>query len=1238
MNTIIDNLDISGLEKLWNATFTDKEDEFNTFIENQGYETDEELMKEMKEILKDEIYTREKNKPPAQEVEEFYPERRGFDEDDDEMYKLEQEREEINKQIKELQEKEHQLNEEINEEKDKRKSMMEEIKKKYDDREKRISELYDVYNRKYPDAEFVEDKNDFYEWLRNKDAPANEETINEFIESIAPNSIIDFEKLNRNDRSEAFDRMKAKLEEVIGELAMTEKYSIRFRINGEWKSKTLTTDVWRKLMESLDKQEFIYGKEYIDNSYVHFSNDAEDSVFKLVHFDAIAFVPIKESGNTRKDNRKSFFPYLNTTDIDLSRYQIFDSIVRINKKGKAKQLKQLDDSCFVYALKMFGINEDTLNKIRNRIHTRKLGLAKMDLICEEFDLHVTVHDLEYTNARNSIFRVNGKNYFGTEKGLKIDINAYKGHYFLEEKTIYSSDYIKHKYIMHEDIPEVCYDKRLRGDHWILDREPKRYISSGKLIKLLFENGYFKPITYNNARILSTTLYKDSEFIIDDLHYSDKHCTRIMKPKGKKDKIKFTYYYADFEADVSKNPHKPYMCVLQSLDGYYSKTYTGEDCDKQLIEFLSRCNNPCVYFHNLKYDFSFLAKYGMRSSIQKGTRLMKAVIEYNGTKIYFRDTLPILSCKLSQLPSMFNIQGVQKELFPYKYYTIERLNEKIGVISEAGKDEDKPWGDEEYKLFNENIDKIEGCRIDEDHFYMYKYAEFYCKQDVNILRQAFNKFASDFKKEFNINPFEFISISSLANEVFKRNVYYPNGNLYEVGGHVREFMAQAVKGGRCMTAYNKKWHITDTPKDGVPGSKALSDYDAVSLYPSAMSRLYTVEGKPEVIEYSAQNLSSIPPELSKYSAFIIEIRITKVGKHYPFPLIIQKTEEGNLNKDTEIDEEHPLTLIVDNIYLEDLINFQLITFDVIRGYGWTGKKDYRIQKVITNIFNKRLEYKKTNNPLQQLYKLIMNSCYGKCIEKPVMKDAKYLEDKIVETSHKNYQKKTNRKSEPYNPYLRYLEKHYNEIVEDVEIGSGVHEIKRLRPTDIHFNNSLLGIQILSMSKRIMNEVMCLAYDIGCHIFYQDTDSMHIYKDDLVKLENAYKEKYSRELKGKNLCQFHSDFPEIPNGTKGEVPVSIHSIFIAKKVYLDVLTDSSGKIHFMIRGKGLTQESIKATAERYGGLEKLYEAIYNGEEVAFDLAEGQPSFLFNKDFTVSSNEHFIRKVKAKYEEGKLEEYFA
>ena len=56
------------------------------------------------------------------------------------------------------------------------------------------------------------------------------------------------------------------------------------------------------------------------------------------------------------------------------------------------------------------------------------------------------------------------------------------------------------------------------------------------------------------------------------------------------------------------------------------------------------------------------------------------------------------------------------------------------------------------------------------------------------------------------------------------------------------------------------------------------------------------------------------------------------------------------------------------------------------------------------------------------------------------------------------------------------------------GATIHEIKRLKPVNTHFNNSLLGIQILSMAKRIMNEIVCLAYDIGCRIFYQDTDSI------------------------------------------------------------------------------------------------------------------------------------------------------
>ena len=40
--------------------------------------------------------------------------------------------------------------------------------------------------------------------------------------------------------------------------------------------------------------------------------------------------------------------------------------------------------------------------------------------------------------------------------------------------------------------------------------------------------------------------------------------------------------------------------------------------------------------------------------------------------------------------------------------------------------------------------------------------------------------------------------------------------------------------------------------------------------------------------------------------------------------------------------------------------------------------------------------------------------------------------------------------------------------------------------------MLGIGILSMSKRIMNEVICLVEDLNIKIFYQDTDSMHLFE--------------------------------------------------------------------------------------------------------------------------------------------------
>jgi len=87
----------------------------------------------------------------------------------------------------------------------------------------------------------------------------------------------------------------------------------------------------------------------------------------------------------------------------------------------------------------------------------------------------------------------------------------------------------------------------------------------------------------------------------------------------------------------------------------------------------------------------------------------------------------------------------------------------------------------------------------------------------------------------------------------------------------------------------------------------------------------------------------------------------------------------------------------------------------------------------------------------------------------------------------------------------------------------------------------------MSKRIMNEVMCTAEDIGIDIMYQDTDSMHLYKDDLEPLREEFRNRYNRELIGSSMGQFHSDFALVG----GCPPVAMKSIFVMKKGYIDKL---------------------------------------------------------------------------------------
>jgi hypothetical protein len=139
---------------------------------------------------------------------------------------------------------------------------------------------------------------------------------------------------------------------------------------------------------------------------------------------------------------------------------------------------------------------------------------------------------------------------------------------------------------------------------------------------------------------------------------------------------------------------------------------------------------------------------------------------------------------------------------------------------------------------------------------------------------------------------------------------------------------------------------------------------------------------------------------------------------------------------------------------------------------------------------------------------MNSAYGKSIMKEITTEVKFFDCYTEESVMK---------------YNSFVSRHFNWIEKIVSVHDSPKKIVHLiKPIDDHRNIAQVGASVLSWSKRIMNEVMCLAEDLGIELFYQDTDSIHMYEENITKLSNQFKSKYNRELIGEELGQFHTDF--------------------------------------------------------------------------------------------------------------------
>ena len=927
------------------------------------------------------------------------------------------------------------------------------------------------------------------------------------------------------------------------------------------------------------------------------------------------------------DNGGSFYPYkinekfLNNVALvkKLERYQIFTDL---NNKA-------FNENCLVYAMRQTNLfSEDILNNMRTTCFTRYISKKQLQKFGEMYNIKFNV--IKYRPDTNKFEDITqGKNkFFGSVKNnaLKIKLALVNGHYILNEDVEgVSTFYLKN----YDDIENNCKDMTQEEKFKIVKKSNGKYkkdksmyheIKSYNFVKFMTSDN--KTWSFDDLCHLRNNLYEFNTDEIKDLNnFTDKDFQIFELQDDKEDKIT-KIYFADTETDTSGPYHVAFCIAYSEQDEIDNNFNIIEEHPKIKFEFGRNClnnfldkveNNSLVYFHNLGYDIRQFNEYIINNECSKGTKVMNAVIIYKGKKIYFKDTLSIVSMKLADFPKSFGLDCGQKEMFPYKYYTFENFEKlnNLGIISEAGKQELKhSWNQ---KIFEENLNKL-GIAKD-GKFNMVDYVKFYCCQDVRILKQGFQKFRKMCWESLKIDVNKTLTAPSLANQYFTREIYEKIPDYYLYGGIVRAFIQKAVYGGRCMTRLNKRWSVNEE----------LADFDAVSLYPSAMKRLYCVKGKPEVLKPEELNTTYLlnntcgedeqPNKNKSISSYVVEILITNINKHLAFPCVVYKDKTTNTNKNDDGENAIGKTAVVDNITLEDWIKYNGLECEVLRGYKWTGEKSFLIRDVIQNLHLLRCEYKKTKNPLQLVIKLIMNSAYGKMIQKPITTTTEFKRKHT-----KVFNKKLNDYVDDY-PLDKYLIKNSAKVISYIQVNKNLYAIKVGQQIDTFYTNTLLGVQILSMSKRIMNEVMCTAEDIGIKIYYQDTDSMHIQKNKIDDLAEEYKKRYGRELIGKNLGQFHNDFDEVENG------YAYKSIFVGKKMYVDMLKNEKDESGIHYRMKGVNLDCVKLYSEENNcEIFDIYNKLYNDEEITFDLLKAKPCFKMNDNQTVTNLLNFDRTIKA------------
>jgi hypothetical protein len=949
---------------------------------------------------------------------------------------------------------------------------------------------------------------------------------------------------------------------------------------------TLNTNTRKRLLNQFGGDRNKLFTDQMDKNAGVTGSDGEIGFEFTGKLDSVNDLTIKYLDLTKKKKKEgAWFPYWNKTTFDLISLQIFN-----------KDKFNYEENCFIYALKLWGTTTgnmtlEEVDTVKRMVKSDMIKQTDLKTISEKLNIGIHIKRVATDKTDDTFKTVNLKINCNKDKVIHLGLIA--EHYFWNCDLPISLYSVKH-YDEVKDLDDFQYITKMKsGKNPRPNRDRKVTTESFKIVNELIANKEecLEEIEYSDE-LLNSGAYTHVEQKVDYIREGNFNDGNFKKVEFKQayDKGEQDVYYFDFETTTDGDKHVPYLCSWIKND-YEPVSKMGKWCGLDFLQSITK--DSTIIVHNLGYDFTFLIPYLSCPECirQSSSRVPSAKASFYNKqtgmtwKLSFKCSYTLTDLGLGKFKDVFALKDVKKDVMPYGAYNRDTVNHKEIGIEYAEKFFKK---DDDKIEFRKNIKEWK-LQTRKGYFNHIEYSKIYCEHDVMTTKRGFQIYRSWIKDVTGLDIMNYCTVASFADAyLIKKGCY---NNCVSMSGTIREYLQGFVVGGRTMCSKNKKAYYKVNGKD----KNGLSDFDACSLYPSAMDRLQRdlggfLVGTPKILKDDQMNMKF----LNKQDGYFVTVDIKKLGKNFNFPLLSQKNKDG-----IRMFENKTGIYKLCKIDLEDVMNFHQVNeedIEILSGVYFDEGRNPIIGDTIRDLYQTRKTKKNEGNPIQVTYKLLMNSSYGKtCIKAHDTKKHFVNKDRID----------------------TYMVENYNHIVSVTEVpDSPFNYVEEMVGIDDHYNRVHIGVEILAMSKRVMNEVMCLAEDCEIPIYYQDTDSMHIEADKIDLLSKEFNKKYDRELIGSEMGQFHSDFEF---KSEKEI-VATRSIFLGKKCYIDeVMLVKDGKEYndYHIRMKGIPTDVVKYTAKRDNYM-KLFRALFYKQSVKFDLLadEFKKRFVTDKNFNITT----------------------